>query len=245
MDTNLSVYPEFADTDCASTNELFSWQNSLDQNYLANLYSAQLDQPLDYHAAFYSAPALGQMKQRLTSNFDTAFTFEPSIPITPTTGGSSAPIFCSDGILTLATPPLSPSSPDRDAPNKANLPGEEQTPKRPQCKHGRPTLDRKLSDTVAVPSIDNPSSTHPQRTLPIPHNQVERKYREGLNSEMERLRCTVPVLSQNEMDAVIGRPKPSKAMVLSCAIKYIKEIEHDRNGLREMIRQLNGDSGGK
>jgi hypothetical protein len=74
----------------------------------------------------------------------------------------------------------------------------------------------------------------------MPHVQVERKYREGLNSDLERLRRAVPTLLQSGEGAVMGQPKPSKAMVLSCAVAYIAKIEHERDGLREGNEQLGG-----
>ncbi|KAH7111840.1 hypothetical protein B0J11DRAFT_543144 [Dendryphion nanum] len=238
MDVDLSVYPRVTGTDCSPTNESFSWQNSFGQNYLVDLYATSLDQSLDYHPAFYSAPAFGELEQKFTSNFDTAFTFDQSIPITPTTpttGISSTSPFC---IPTSATPSLSPSSPERETPSEAIL-GEEPIPKRLWRKRGRPTLDCKLSDVAPVPSIDTPPK-HRLRTLHVPHNQVECKYREGLNSEMERLRRAVPTLLRNEDGTDMGRSKPSKATVLSCAIQYIEEIENERDVLRERNEQLSG-----
>jgi hypothetical protein len=57
---------------------------------------------------------------------------------------------------------------------------------------------------------------------------------------MERLRRAVPTLSQSEEGAVIGWPKASKAMVLSCAVEYIAKIELERDGLREGNELLGG-----
>lgn len=62
---------------------------------------------------------------------------------------------------------------------------------------------------------------------------MERKYREGLNLELERLRKAVPTLPQSDEGGVMGQPKPSKAMVLSSAIEYIRKIEKERDDLRE------------
>jgi len=67
-----------------------------------------------------------------------------------------------------------------------------------------------------------------------PHNVIERKYRESLNSEMERLRLTVPLTARWETNvcATIGKPKPSKAIVLAAAISYIHDLERERDTLR-------------
>jgi hypothetical protein len=61
-----------------------------------------------------------------------------------------------------------------------------------------------------------------------------------LNSDLEKLRRAVPALSQSEEGAAIGWPKPSKAMVLSCAVEYIAKIELERDGLREGNELLGG-----
>ena len=72
--------------------------------------------------------------------------------------------------------------------------------------------------------------TRPKRSLHVsskrlPHNQVERKYREGLNAEMERLRAAIPTLPQ---DATLGAPKPSKATVLQCAVDEINKVREEK-----------------
>ncbi|KAF1993494.1 hypothetical protein P154DRAFT_527265 [Amniculicola lignicola CBS 123094] len=108
----------------------------------------------------------------------------------------------------------------------------------PPRKRGRPRMGRKLSSTPSVPSVS--SSCKPQlRAMRQPHNQVERKYREGLNSDLERLRRAVPMLIQSNECMLIGQPKPSKAMVLAGAIEYIKDIERERDELREELGILN------
>jgi acyl-coenzyme A synthetase/AMP-(fatty) acid ligase len=71
----------------------------------------------------------------------------------------------------------------------------------------------------------------------VPHNQVERKYREGLNSEIEKLRRAVPTLPQSNDSGVIGQPKPSKAIVVSAAVDYIRRTEKERDTLREEIKR--------
>jgi hypothetical protein len=51
----------------------------------------------------------------------------------------------------------------------------------------------------------------------VPHNEVERKYRDGLNKQLERLRNAVPSLK--------GQERISKTEVLSNAISYIYSLE--------------------
>ncbi|KAH8733242.1 hypothetical protein GQ44DRAFT_766295 [Phaeosphaeriaceae sp. PMI808] len=93
--------------------------------------------------------------------------------------------------------------------------------------------------TDTVSSIEPPSRHIPHRQrqhrssdkLPqrLPHKQVEREYREGLNMELERLRRSVPTLPQSNRTNVIGSTRPSKPRVLSAAIAYIKQIERERD----------------
>jgi hypothetical protein len=140
-----------------------------------------------------------------------------------------------------ASHPLSPRHPKRESPSSPDSFSEEPAPKRPQRKRGRPRLDRN-ADTMS--STSSPSSKS-QRTARLPHNQVERKYREGLNSELERLRQAVPTLPQSDEAGAMGQPKPSKATVLASAIEYIKTIERERDALQaenERLRQAQAGS---
>jgi len=80
----------------------------------------------------------------------------------------------------------------------------------------------------------------------IPHNQVERKYRETLNSQLESLRRVVPSLQQSprtcdksDIEDLPAPSKPSKAVVLASATSYIKNLEKDNKQLtdeNEMLR---------
>lgn len=87
----------------------------------------------------------------------------------------------------------------------------------------------------------------------LPHNQVERKYRESLNTQLESLRRVVPALQQNrqplcdsaDIEDLPAPSKPSKAVVLASATAYIKQIEKDKKqlvdenaGLRTRIKAL-------
>lgn len=73
----------------------------------------------------------------------------------------------------------------------------------------------------------------------LPHNQVERKYRESLNTQLESLRRVVPALQQNrappcdsaDIEDLPAPSKPSKAVVLASATAYIKQVEKERKQL--------------
>jgi Helix-loop-helix DNA-binding domain len=94
--------------------------------------------------------------------------------------------------------------------------GEERVEKEPspkprkQHKRGRPKLNRHGS-----------GSSSSKR---VPHSQVERKYRETLNAEMERLRINIPTLPYDGSSLPLPK-KPSKAAVIAAAVDYIKQLE--------------------
>ncbi|KAF2089862.1 hypothetical protein K490DRAFT_62740 [Saccharata proteae CBS 121410] len=92
----------------------------------------------------------------------------------------------------------------------------------------------------------------------LPHNQVEKKYREGLNTELERLRRAVPTLPQRSTstagaasgtgDAAEyvgggGPPKPSKATILASAVDYIKYLEGENERLGALNEELRAEGG--
>jgi len=73
----------------------------------------------------------------------------------------------------------------------------------------------------------------------LPHNEVERKYRESLNLGFEKLRATVPTLPKYDSGAASVAQKQSKAAVLGAAIEYIKYLEGENERLIEENKQLN------
>jgi hypothetical protein len=133
------------------------------------------------------------------------------------------------------SPSLSPHILKRESPSSPASASESSTPKRPTRKRGRPKIDRRSTDSQLVAT--SPTLKY-QSTRRQPHNQVERKYREGLNSELERLRRAVPTLCQNDGAGAIGQPKPSKATILSSAIEYIQTVEKERDALKEELEQF-------
>ncbi|KAF1925455.1 uncharacterized protein M421DRAFT_103169 [Didymella exigua CBS 183.55] len=179
------------------------------------------------------AAPLGKLEQ-----FSFGFSFDP-IPTEPfetacfspnTHISSRTPSLCGDAPEKASSPTsftLSPRNLKRESPSAPDSALEEPTPKRPQRKRGRPRLDR--AETIS--STSSPSSKS-QKTGRLPHNQVERKYREGLNAELERLRRAVPTLAQSDEAGAMGQPKPSKAMVLASAIEYIRRLEAENSALK-------------
>jgi hypothetical protein len=127
------------------------------------------------------------------------------------------------------TPALSPAR-TNSSPTPSPIP----TTKRGR---GRPrTSARKDSSTSS--NYSSPIN----KSIRTPHNQVERKYREGLNSEMERLRLAIPATarwdSASSSGSSVRSPKASKAMVLASAIEYIREVERQRDVLLSENREL-------
>lgn len=162
-----------------------------------------------------------------TEPFETAC-FSPNTHIP-----SRTPSLCGDAPEKASSPSYSPSNLKRESPSSPDSAPEEPTTKRPQRKRGRPRLDR--NETIS--STSSPSFKS-QKTGRLPHNQVERKYREGLNAELERLRRAVPSLPQSDEAGAMGQPKPSKAMVLASAIEYIRKIETERDVLKAENEKL-------
>jgi hypothetical protein len=200
------------------------------------------DQPL--LGQIFPSASIGQVGQ-----YPDSFTFNP-IPtqpneldcFSPTTGTTSqAPSSGGDTPLQTTSPSLSPHMLKRTSPSPSSG-SEFSTPKRPTRKRGRPKPERSNPDPfiTSSPTITSPSA----RSKRLPHNQVERKYREGLNSELERLRQAVPVLRrEGEKAGALRHPKPSKAMVLSSAIEHIQRLEKERDKLREENERLRKGEG--
>jgi hypothetical protein len=141
---------------------------------------------------------------------------------------------CGDTQLQAHCPSMSSRRSELDSLFSPALLEDQSTLTRPRRRRGRPRLN--FSDSEIHSAVS--SSTKDQCTGRLPHNQVERKYREGLNSELERLRRAVPTLPHSENGGAMGQPKPSKAMVLSSAIEYIKRIEKERDALRVEVEKL-------
>lgn len=113
---------------------------------------------------------------------------------------------------------------------------------KPKPKRGRPRLPRNephTCDTSEFPCTHIIDDSLMSRR--VPHNQVEQKYRNGLNAELERLREAVAVAPSRAFAHLSSSSaKPSKAMVLASAIDYIKSIEAERDQLADENQVLRG-----
>ncbi|KAF2497699.1 hypothetical protein BU16DRAFT_441345, partial [Lophium mytilinum] len=222
------VVPDFFDRPAASIESPIGFAPKSQAVLTATLpVAATAGQPLD--SLWQTKAPFGQL-----NGFDT---FAPSnLPFgtldtnnfSPSRNASPTPSLCGDGSQASFEPqPTSPTtSLKRESSPLENT--EEPEPKRVARKRGRPRINRIESDPTNDTSYADSQKYRSSRRLP--HNQVERKYREGLNSELERLRRAVPTLPQRDSSDLTGPPKPSKATVLASAIDYIKfmEAEHER-----------------
>jgi len=95
-------------------------------------------------------------------------------------------------------------------------------------KRGRPRLHRANSNSSTC--SENCIHTHKHR---VPHNEVERKYRDRLNTELERLRRVVPTLPR-------GHTRLSKSMILAGAIDYIEKTEREKEAARHSQENSRG-----
>ena len=105
------------------------------------------------------------------------------------------------------------------------------TPKRQIRKPGQPKLD-------PIAQSASGASTKGKCTTSIPHKIVERKYREGLKAQLERLRRAVPALLQSgDLDGT-SQPKPSKSMVIAAAINHIEMVTLERDMLQNENNEI-------
>ncbi|MCJ1435326.1 hypothetical protein MMC27_004698 [Xylographa pallens] len=122
---------------------------------------------------------------------------------------------------------------------------------------GEASLSQTSSDSVSKSSSSNLSKTSsnvsntidehgnpPARLVKASHCQVERKYRENLNTKFETLRRAIPSMQSPgdnpssegpDLEDLGGSSKPRKADVLSNATDYVKQME-EKN--RAMVNEI-------
>ena len=88
-----------------------------------------------------------------------------------------------------------------------------------------------------------------------PHNEIEKKYRESINTHLEALKNSIPAFQQSknaqcmhgkgDIEDLAAAPKPSKSIILASAVAHIKKIEkekrqleQERNLLRQQVKAL-------
>jgi hypothetical protein len=235
--------------DTTSSNELCSEEPS--SPYLVDACTSQLDELswalsdtfFDQAFARYDLPndSLRRSSEVSTTAFATVADVDansaqipPSDCVSRRQATSTSPS-CSD--MSLDSPSYAPKFE-----SSSRIPADAGTaPKRQMGKAGQPKPD-------PVARSASGASTERQRTTSIPHNMVERKYREGLNAQLERLRRAVPALLQSDDGNGNSQPKPSKSMVIAAAINHIELVTLERDMLQDennKISSLKGRRGSK
>ena len=189
---------------------------------LASAATMAVPGPAPHHPATLASTPFGQLQYFPTSFFDT---LDGSLDqsLSPQSQYSRTPSPC----YSDPHPPLTPASQGH------------QTPRQPAIKREPARLPASPPPSPPPRKRSRPCSAQSAaRTL---HNQVERKYRESLNTSLERLRHAIPTLPQNEDSS----SKPSKGAVLEGAIDYIARLERERDTYREECDKLRALAGGR
>lgn len=150
---------------------------------------------------------------------------------------------------------------DQPQDQQLNKPKVQRVPKRadPDTKHeeqGR-NLSKATNSKVKQSSspeaniVDSIETT--KRAPRQPHNKVEQKYRDSINSQMEALRKVIPALSESaraciddaDIEDLPIPSKPSKAVILASATAYIKvqtkekrQLQTENDALRQRMQDL-------
>lgn len=103
----------------------------------------------------------------------------------------------------------------------------------------RPSVKRTMTeppgdddDDSEVPVRNTRPKPTNKRSGRVPHSIIERRYRDNLNNQIEALRLLIPSVRETPQDVEdsLGIPPkaPSKAVVITAAASYIKELETER-----------------
>jgi hypothetical protein len=119
--------------------------------------------------------------------------------------------------------------------------GRRQSKVAAHTKGRKPSLTKPSEESI-VESIETPETKGKKR---VPHNEVERKYRDSVNNQMECLRRVIPELQPSpricdgaDIEDLPAPTKPSKAIILASATAYIKKIEKDKKKLANDVEVL-------
>lgn len=107
-------------------------------------------------------------------------------------------------------------------------------------KRGRP---RKSSSSSSCSSAASSTQCNESGSTRLPHTAIERKYREGMNAALKRLRKVVTTLPQEGYDSTSKTTRLSKSMIINGAIEYIESLERERALQHEVWRELLNPNG--
>jgi hypothetical protein len=242
--SNSNFYASQSTFDTTSSNELCLEEPS--SPYLVDACTSQLDELpwalsdtfLDQAVACYDLPKefLRRPPKVPTTAFATAVNAD----------AISIQTLSPDCVSRRQATPTSPSCSDMSLDGPSCAPKYESpsriladagtAPKRQMRKPGQSKLD-------PIARSASGASTEGQCTTSIPHNMVERKYRDGLNAQLERLRKAVPALLQSGDGDDTSQPKPSKSMVIAAAINHIETVTLERDMLQDENNKISGSKG--
>ncbi|KAF2860729.1 hypothetical protein K470DRAFT_203755, partial [Piedraia hortae CBS 480.64] len=79
----------------------------------------------------------------------------------------------------------------------------------------------------------------------LPHSVIERRYRDNLNRQLEMLRTKLPTLKDGSTpgpseieDSAVPPKFPTKAVIIGAAIRYIEQLEAERDRQNSRVRSL-------
>ncbi|KAF2097967.1 hypothetical protein NA57DRAFT_76766 [Rhizodiscina lignyota] len=145
---------------------------------------------------------------------------------------------------------------DRDTTPAARAQHQPGSEAKPQPGRDRPLLKR-AQEPEPKEEATKPASSHNKGRTP--HHQIERKYRESINTQIESLRRAIPFLQPQHHSRDAGSStcdgdggnadmedpatasalyKRSKAEILSGATSYIKQLERERDRVLEANESL-------
>jgi len=108
---------------------------------------------------------------------------------------------------------------------------DDETPSHPTP--SRPTAPRRPTQSSA-----------PSRPGRLPHSVIERRYRDNLNRQLDTLRNRLPnfkesfACSAEIEDSGLPAKWPSKAIIIAAAIRYIEQIESERDRAKAHAKGL-------
>lgn len=192
-------------------------------------------------------PAVNQQQESRLSPYSNSpalvTSFQPSLAPLHVYMPFSSPSMSEDGRTGSGCGSRSSVSPSHDGMMFDNEPSHQ---RRPFWSESSPSLKRRatdaLTDAQTVVKEEPIQKTTPSRGRPrkrIPHTAVERRYRENLNSHLEKLRAAVPNLTaaQRRKSSDGADPlKPSKCEVLMGAVEYIQRLEAENERLKQKKR---------
>lgn len=144
-----------------------------------------------------------------------------------------------DGIVEIQPRPKKRSESDASANgfSTRQFESKETTSSPTEDRHRTKSETTEDNSTKESPQADDGK---PKSRRRLPHNQVERKYRESLNTQLDSLKRVVPSLQQNpracdsaDIEDLPAPSKPSKAVILASATAYIKQMEREKKSLAD------------